>query len=57
MDQLLIWVDENDEVIGYIAYAIDWAAMSADKFGIISFDKVIILFFSFLYNRIVIRQY
>lgn len=32
-------VDENDNVIGYIGYAVDWAAMSCDRFGIISFDR------------------
>lgn len=32
-------VDKNNQVIGYIGYAVDWAAMSADRFGIISFDK------------------
>lgn len=32
-------VDKNDNVIGYICYSVDWAAMSADRFGIISFKK------------------
>ena len=32
-------VDRQDRLIGYICYAVDWAAMSADGFGIISFDK------------------
>lgn len=32
-------VDKNDNVIGYIAYAVDWSAMSADRFGIISYRK------------------
>ncbi|MCC8043890.1 MAG: GNAT family N-acetyltransferase [Clostridiales bacterium] len=32
-------VDKNDEVIGYISYAVNWAAMSADRFGAISFRK------------------
>lgn len=31
-------VDENDEVIGYIAYNLDYAAMSANNLGIISFQ-------------------
>lgn len=31
-------VDENDNVIGYISYKIDWCALSADNFGIISYD-------------------
>lgn len=45
-------VNKNDEVIGYIAYAIDWAAMSADKFGIISFDKGNMEFVKDLYQAI-----
>lgn len=32
-------VDKNDDVIGYITYRIDWAAMNADRFGIIGFDE------------------
>lgn len=32
-------VDKNDNVIGYISYRIDWQAMNADNFGIISYDK------------------
>lgn len=32
-------VDNNDNVIGYIAYAVDWSAMSAERFGIISYKK------------------
>lgn len=32
-------VDKNDEIIGYICYAINWPAMSAYSFGIISFRK------------------
>ena len=32
-------VDKNDNLIGYIAYSVDWIAMNADRFGIISFDK------------------
>lgn len=31
-------VDKEDNVIGYISYKIDWCAMSADNFGIISYD-------------------
>lgn len=30
-------VDQNDEVIGYISYAVNWMPMSTDRFGIISF--------------------
>lgn len=32
-------VDKDDNVIGYMAYCVDWAAMSCDRFGIISFRK------------------
>lgn len=32
-------VDKNDNIIGYISYNVDWIAMSADRFGIISYDK------------------
>lgn len=32
-------VDKDDNIIGYIAYVVDWAAMSADRFGIISYRK------------------
>lgn len=31
-------VDKDDNVIGYISYKIDWQALSADNFGIISYD-------------------
>ena len=32
-------VDKENNIIGYIPYSVDWSAMSADKFGIISFKK------------------
>lgn len=32
-------VDKNDNLIGYIAYSVDWVSMNADRFGIISFDR------------------
>lgn len=32
-------VDKNDNVIGYICYSVDWNALSADRFGMISFRK------------------
>lgn len=37
-------VDGDDNVIGYIAYSVDWAAMSVSNLGIISFDKGNLLF-------------
>lgn len=45
-------VDKDDNVIGYIAYNVDWAAMSADRFGIISFNKSSIEFAKDLYKVI-----
>lgn len=45
-------VDKDDNVIGYIAYNVDWAAMSADRFGIISFNKGSIEFAKDLYKAI-----
>lgn len=38
-EHCFVSVDKYDDVIGYISYSVDWEAMSADKFGIISFDK------------------
>lgn len=32
-------VDKDDNIIGYITYSVDWSAMSADRFGIISYRK------------------
>ena len=32
-------VDGNDNIIGYIAYSVDWIVMSADRFEIINFQK------------------
>lgn len=31
-------VDSNESVIGYISYKVDWQALNADNFGIISYD-------------------
>lgn len=45
-------VDKDDNVIGYITYAVDWAAMNADQFGIISFDKGNILFAEDVYAAV-----
>lgn len=45
-------VDKKDNVIGYISYSIDWSAMSADRFGIISFRKNSIEFAKDLYKAI-----
>lgn len=45
-------VDKNEKIIGYISYAVDWSAMSADSFGAISFDKGNILFAKDLYMSI-----
>lgn len=45
-------VDKRDNVIGYITYAVDWSAMSADRFGIISFNKGNIMFAKDVYSAI-----
>ena len=45
-------VDKYDNVIGYISYSIDWCAMSADRFGIISFDRGNVLFAKDVYKAI-----
>lgn len=37
-------VDENDNVIGYIKYRVNWVALSATDFEIISFDKGNLIF-------------
>lgn len=45
-------VDKNDNVIGYISYNVDWSAMSADRFGMISYDKGNLEFAKDLYRAI-----
>lgn len=45
-------IDKNNQVIGYIGYAVDWVAMSADRFGIISYDKGNLEFAKDLYKAI-----
>lgn len=45
-------VDRDGHIIGYIAYNVDWTAMSADRFGIISFRKGSIEFAKDLYRVI-----
>ena len=45
-------VDKEDNVIGYIAYCVDWTAMSADRFGIISYKKGSIEFAKDVYKAI-----
>lgn len=47
-----VTIDSNDEVIGYITYAVDWNAMSADRFGAISFRKNSVEFALDLYKAI-----
>ena len=42
----------NGDIIGYIAYNIDWQAMSADRWGIISFDKGRLEFVKDVYKAI-----
>ncbi len=45
-------VDKEDNVIGYIAYAVDWTAMSADRFSIISYKKNSIEFAKDVYKAV-----
>ena len=45
-------VDKYDNVIGYISYNVDWEAMSADNFGMISFDKGNLEFVKDIYKTI-----
>lgn len=45
-------VDSKDRVIGYITYSVNWSAMSADQFGIISFNKGNLIFVKDLYQAI-----
>lgn len=45
-------VDDDDNVIGYVSYSINWIAMSADRFGIISFKKGSIMFAKDVYKAI-----
>jgi RimJ/RimL family protein N-acetyltransferase len=45
-------VDKNDNVIGWISYNVDWVSMSADGWGIISFDKGNMEFAKDLYKAI-----
>ena len=45
-------VDKEDNVIGYISYAVNWIPMSADRFGIISFQKGNIEFAKDVYESI-----
>lgn len=48
----LVSVDKEDNVIGYISYWIDWSAMSASGFGIISYRKGNLEFVRDLYQAI-----
>lgn len=45
-------IDKNNNVIGYISYSITWLSFSADRFGIISFDKGNIEFAKDVYDVI-----
>lgn len=45
-------IDKEDNIIGYIDYAVDWSAMSAYNFGIISFRKGNLEFIKDLYKAI-----
>lgn len=45
-------VDKDNNVIGYISYKIDWQALSADNFGIISYDLGNLTFVKDVYQAI-----
>lgn len=45
-------IDNSGNLIGYISYSVNWVAMSADNFGIISFKKGNIEFAKDLYTVI-----
>ncbi len=45
-------VDKNDNIIGYIKYSINWPAMSAYGFSVISFDKGNVRLIKDLYKAI-----
>ena len=45
-------VDDNNNVVGYVSYSINWLAMSASDFGIISFKKGNIMFAKDVYKVI-----
>jgi RimJ/RimL family protein N-acetyltransferase len=45
-------VNEHDEVVGYISYNINWTALSADRFGAISFKRGNVGFAKDLYQAI-----
>lgn len=43
---------DNNNIIGYMCYTIDWVAMSVDNFGIISFQKGNLEFIKDVYQAI-----
>lgn len=45
-------VDKDDNIIGYIGYSVDWVSLSADNWGIISYDKGNIEFIKDLHKAI-----
>lgn len=45
-------VNDSGKVLGYICYSVDYVAMSADRFGIISFEKNSVVFARDLYQAI-----
>jgi RimJ/RimL family protein N-acetyltransferase len=45
-------VDKDENVIGFISYSINWTSVSADRFGIISFDKGNMTFVKDIYEAV-----
>ena len=46
-------VNDDDKVVGYISYNVDWVSRSAETFSIISFDKGNALFAKDVYQAII----
>lgn len=51
-EHCFVSVDKYDNIIGYIVYTVDWSAMSANRFGIISYRKNSIEFAKDVYGAI-----
>ena len=45
-------IDKKRKMVGYISYNINWTAMNADRFGVISFEKGNLTFAKDLYQVI-----
>lgn len=43
-EHAFVSVDDKDNILGYISYAVDWETMSAENLGIISYKKGSVMF-------------